>query len=74
LIMLAGECMITIDNGKQRVVVQLNRPDMAIYAPPMLWIELDAFSPGAICAVLTSGDYDPEDYIRERSEFVSLSS
>jgi UDP-2-acetamido-3-amino-2,3-dideoxy-glucuronate N-acetyltransferase len=69
LIMLAGRCRIVVDDGTDRTEVALDRPSLALHAPPMLWLELDDFSNGAICAVLTSGDYDPADYIRDRAEF-----
>jgi hypothetical protein len=74
LIMLAGGCEVVVDNGATRETVRLDRPTLALHAPPMLWLELGAFSPGAICAVLTSGDYDEGDYIRDREEFDRLTS
>ena len=72
LMMLAGACDIIIDDGVAREMVTLNHPSMALYAPPMLWLELSNFTSDAICAVLTSGEYDEVDYIRDRSEFELL--
>lgn len=72
LIMLAGQCRIVVDDGANRTEVVLDRPSLALHAPPMLWLELEDFSRGAICAVLTSGNYDPADYIRDRAEFERL--
>lgn len=72
LFMLAGSCTVIVDNGATREAVRLDHPALALHAPPMLWLELEDFTPGAICAVLTSGEYDPQDYIRDRAEFDAL--
>lgn len=74
LIMLAGRCEAVVDDGVTRTAVTLDDPARALYLPPMLWLELGAFSAGAICAVLTSGDYDPADYVRDRAEFEALAA
>jgi UDP-2-acetamido-3-amino-2,3-dideoxy-glucuronate N-acetyltransferase len=72
LIMLQGRCAAVVDDGAVRTEIVLDRPSIALHAPPMLWLELGDFSAGAICAVLTSGDYDEADYIRDRAEFEAL--
>jgi len=72
MMMLAGRCRVIVDNGETRVPVLLENPSTALYAPPMLWLELDDFSSDAVCVVLTSGDYDEADYIRDRAEFEAL--
>lgn len=72
LIMLAGSCEAVVDDGATRTSLALEGPTRALYLPPMLWLELGEFTKGAICAVLTSGDYDPADYIRDRAEFEAL--
>jgi hypothetical protein len=40
----------------------------------MLWLELEEFSAGAICMVLASDIYQESDYIRDRAEFLRLTS
>jgi hypothetical protein len=72
LIMLAGQCDIVVDDGAERTEIRLDRPDLALHVPPMLWLELSGFTAGAVCAVLTSGDYDEADYVRDRAEFEAL--
>jgi dTDP-4-dehydrorhamnose 3,5-epimerase-like enzyme len=72
LVMLAGAATITVDDGKTRTPVRLDRPNLALHAPPMLWLDLDSFSPGAVCLVLTSDVYAEADYIRDRAEFLQL--
>jgi dTDP-4-dehydrorhamnose 3,5-epimerase-like enzyme len=71
-VMLAGAATVTIDDGDSRSVVRLDRPNRALHAPPMLWLELHDFTPGAVCIVLTSDLYSELDYIRDRQEFLQL--
>jgi dTDP-4-dehydrorhamnose 3,5-epimerase-like enzyme len=73
LVMLAGKAVVTVDNGVTRTPVTLDRPDRALYAPPMLWLELNDFSKGAVCMVLVSDLYAEADYIRDRDEFLRFS-
>jgi hypothetical protein len=72
LMMLAGASTIIVDDGKTRTPVRLDRPTAALYAPPMHWLELGDFTPGAVCAVLTSDVYIEADYVRDRTEFERL--
>jgi hypothetical protein len=72
LVMLAGSAAITVDDGRTRTAVLLDRPNLALHAPPLLWLELDQFSSGAVCMVLTSDLYAESDYIRDRAEFLEL--
>jgi UDP-2-acetamido-3-amino-2,3-dideoxy-glucuronate N-acetyltransferase len=72
LVMLAGQARITVDDGKGRANILLDRPNLALCAPPMLWLELCDFSHDAVCLVLTSDVYSESDYIRDRAEFLRL--
>lgn len=72
LVMLAGSVIVTVDDGATRTPVLLDRPNLALHAPPMLWLDLQEFSQGAICMVLASDVYDEADYIRDRAEFLKL--
>jgi hypothetical protein len=67
--MMAGAVSITIDDGRTKEVVMLNRPTLALYAPPMHWLDLANFTEGAVCTVLVSGPYLEADYIRDYDEF-----
>ena len=50
----------------------LNRPYQALYVKPGIWRDLDDFSSGAVCMVLASEVYQPEDYIREYDDFLAF--
>ena len=71
LIVAASGCFdVVLDDGKNRKVVELNRPYYGLQVIPGIWRELINFSSGAICLVLASEKYDAEDYIRDYNEFL----
>ena len=72
LMMVKGSVVVTIDDGATKARVPLDRPDMALHAPPMLWLDLEEFSDGSVCLVLASDVYDESDYIRDYGEFRRL--
>jgi mannose-6-phosphate isomerase-like protein (cupin superfamily) len=72
LVMLAGSATVTVDDGKARTEVRLDRPNLALYVPPLLWLDLSGFTAGAVCLVLASDVYAESDYIRDRETFLRL--
>lgn len=70
LIAASGSFTVTLDDGLEREEIVLNRPDIGLYSPRMIWRELTNFSSGAICLVLASEEYDESDYVRDYNEFV----
>jgi hypothetical protein len=72
VIMFAGACTVTVDTGHEKKDVCLSRPNQALSVPPMHWLTLADFTPGSVCGVLTSGEYDEADYIRDYAEFETL--
>jgi hypothetical protein len=70
VIAASGSFDITIDDGKNKKTVQLNRPYMGLNIKPGIWRDISNFSSGAICLVLASQKYLEEDYIRDYFEFV----
>jgi len=69
VIAAAGSFDVTVDDGLERKKFHLIRPDHGLYIPPMIWDELENFSPGSLCLVLASDRYDELDYIRDFNEF-----
>jgi dTDP-4-dehydrorhamnose 3,5-epimerase-like enzyme len=74
LMMTAGGATVTVDDGQTRTPIRLDNPAIALHVPPMLWLDLEDFSEGAACLVLTSDVYSEKDYIRERNEFLRLAA
>ena len=69
IIAASGNFDVIIDDGKNRKVVNLNRPYFGLWVTPGIWRELVNFSSGAICLVLASHKFDENDYIRVYDEY-----
>lgn len=71
LIAASGSFEVTLDDGKYKRQVFLNRPDFGLHIPPGIWASEVNFSSGAICLVLASHNYNEEDYIRDYNDFLN---
>jgi UDP-2-acetamido-3-amino-2,3-dideoxy-glucuronate N-acetyltransferase len=65
-----GSCQIMLDDGKTRQEMVLNSPGFGIYIPPKVWTTQFKYSTDALLTVFASEKYDPNDYIRNYSEFL----
>lgn len=71
LVAVAGSFSVRIDDGLDKQTFFLNRSHSALYLPPYVWRVIDDFSSGAVCLSIVSSHYDPDDYYRDYSEFLS---
>ncbi|MBC2844831.1 sugar 3,4-ketoisomerase [Winogradskyella flava] len=71
IIALSGSFEVTIDNGKSRERIMLNKPTQGLYIPTHTWREIDNFSSGSVCLVLASTEYNEDEYIRDYKTFVN---
>jgi hypothetical protein len=69
IIAVSGSFDVTIDDGNEEKVVQLNRSYVGLYVPPMVWRRLDNFSGNSIALILASRPYSEEDYLRDYQDF-----
>lgn len=67
-----GSFDVVLDDGTNRRILSLNRPNVALHIVPGLWRELNNFSSGSISLVMASEVYREEDYIRDYNEFKKL--
>jgi hypothetical protein len=74
VIAAGGSFDITLDDGRNKKTVQLNRPYFGLHVYPGMWRDISNFSSGAICLVLASEVYDVADYIRDYQEFLTFKS
>lgn len=70
LLCVHGNCKVTLDNGRERCTVTLDRPTLGLYVGNAMWREMFDFSPDAVLLVLASEPYSEEDYIRNYDEFI----
>lgn len=70
LICLNGTVEIVISTPYEKEVVLLNDPSKGLYIGPMVWREMQNFSPGSVLLVLASEHYDEADYYRNYDEYI----
>lgn len=70
IIAASGSFDVLLDDGVNKKVVTLNRPNYGLLVVPGIWRELMEFSSGSICLVLASEVYTEDDYIRDYDEFL----
>lgn len=71
LICLHGSCRVLLDDGEQRCEVTLDRPDMGVFMPELIWGTQYRYSRDAVLLVFASRPYEAEDYLRTYDDFLS---
>lgn len=74
IVAASGSFDVMLDDGKNKRIVNLNRPYYGLLMESGLWREIINFSSGAICLVLASEVYFEEDYLRNYSDFIKYKS
>jgi len=72
IVALSGSFDVVLDDGNEKTVYTLNRSYYGLYVPKGLWREMENFSTNSLAMVLSSTDYDTNDYIRDYDEFLKL--
>jgi len=74
IIAASGSFDVILDDGRNKKIVQLNRPYFGLMIIPGIWREIVNFSSGAICLVLASQKFDTSDYLRDYNDFLEWKS
>jgi hypothetical protein len=72
IVAASGSFDVILDDGNNKKIVYLNRPNFGLFVVPGIWREIVNFSSGAICLVLASEKYIEEDYVRRYSDFFKM--
>jgi hypothetical protein len=72
LVCVHGECHLRVDDGENCEEFCLNRPTFGVLVPSMIWAQEHLHSKDSVLLVLASHPYEPEDYIRDYDEFLSM--
>lgn len=67
---LKGSCDFTLDNGKEKLFIRMNKPERGLYIKNSMWREFTNFSPDCVLMILASEHYNEKDYIRNYEEFL----
>jgi acetyltransferase-like isoleucine patch superfamily enzyme/dTDP-4-dehydrorhamnose 3,5-epimerase-like enzyme len=71
LVCARGSLSVVVDDGTSREEIALDRPDLGLYIPPLVWAVQYKYSADALLLAFASDHYDPDDYIRDYDEFLS---
>jgi hypothetical protein len=72
LVCARGAVSVVVDDGARMQEIRLDRPNLGLYVPPLVWAVQYKYTPDALLLVLASAPYDPADYIRDYDEFLSI--
>lgn len=72
LINVSGKSKVRISDGLDKIIVELNQPNMGVYLPKMVWKDMYDFSEDSVLLVLASTHYDAQEYIRDYEEYLKL--
>ena len=72
LMAASGSFSVQADDGGEKCTYFLNRPYQGLLIPPGIWASEVDFSSGAVCLVLASHPYTPEDYIRNYDDYLAF--
>ena len=72
IVSLSGSFDVVLNDGTEKKVFSLNRSYHGLYVPKGLWREMENFSTNSLALILSSTDYDAQDYIRDYDEFLKL--
>ena len=72
LVCLKGSCSVVVDDGINRDEINLDKPDIGIYLPPMIWSIQHKFTADAILLALASDVYYADDYIRDYGKYLEV--
>lgn len=72
IVALSGSFDVILDDGQEKQSFHLNRSYYGLYVPKGMWREIENFSTNSLALVLSSTQYDVNDYIRDYELFKSL--
>lgn len=69
IVALSGSFDVVLDDGTVRQTFFLNRSYLGLYVPKGMWRTMTNFSTNSLALVLSSTEYDENDYIMDYEEF-----
>jgi hypothetical protein len=71
IVALSGSFDILVDDGTEKKIFSLNRSYYGLLLPTGLWRQMQNFSTNSLALVLSSTNYNAEDYIYDYEEFIN---
>lgn len=70
IVALSGAFDVELDDGKEKKTYSLNRSYSGLFVPKGMWRKMTNFSTNSLALVLSSTEYDVNDYIMDYEEFI----
>lgn len=70
MINVSGSSKVLVDDGKNKTVIELNKPRQGLYLGKMIWKDMYDFSSDSVLLVLASEHYQEDEYIRNYEDFI----
>jgi dTDP-4-dehydrorhamnose 3,5-epimerase-like enzyme len=72
IVAISGSFDVVVDDGKTKLTFSLNRSYFGLYIPSGLWRQMLNFSTNSLALVLSSTQYNPDDYIRNYNDYLKI--
>ena len=69
-----GSCKFLMDDGHQKVNVELQESSQGLLIEPLIWHEMYDFSDDCVLMVIADDFYNESDYIRDYNDFLKMIS
>ena len=69
IVALSGSFDVVIDDGEEKKTFSLNRSYFGLYVPRGMWRTMANFSTNSLALVLSSTEYDENDYVSDYEEY-----
>ena len=69
IVALSGSFDVVVDSGEDKNVYPLNRSYFGLYVPKGMWRTMTNFSTNSLALVLSSTEYDENDYVSDYEEY-----
>jgi len=69
IVALSGSFDVVLDDGERKNTFQLNRSYFGLYVPKGMWRTMTNFSTNSVALILSSTNYDKNDYVMDYDEF-----
>lgn len=69
IVALSGSFDVVVDDGVNKNIYSLNRSYFGLYVPKGMWRTMTNFSTNSLALVLSSTEYDEQDYVSDYEEY-----
>ena len=71
LIAVSGSCDVIVEDGKNKTIYKLDKPNKVLYLDKMVWKTMTHFSKDCVLLVLSDCLYDKQEYVRDFKEYMN---